>query len=138
VIVVDSNIVIDLIGRDPLWFDWSSAKILEAVGTGAVAISAVSVGEIAPRIETLAALEAELSALTISIEALTGEAAFIAGKAFATYRARRIPGQSKTILADFLIGGHAVSLDAHLLTRDPRFYRSYFPDLTLITPESHP
>ena len=40
------------------------------------------------------------------------------------------------MLPDFLIGAHAVSLNAAVLTRDPAIYRRYFPELTLITPEN--
>ncbi len=65
---------------------------------------------------------------------MTDEAAFLAGLAFRRYKAGR--GEAKMILADFLIGAHAVTLDATLLTRDRRFYVKYFPDLPLITPET--
>ena len=40
------------------------------------------------------------------------------------------------MIADFLIAGHAVVLNAALVTRDKRRIASYFPELTLITPES--
>ena len=35
---------------------------------------------------------------------------------------------------DFFIGAHAVVQGLSLLTRDARRYRSYFPDIMLITP----
>lgn len=40
------------------------------------------------------------------------------------------------MLADFLIGAHAEIANVPLLTRDPRRYRAYFPDLKLIAPEN--
>ena len=40
------------------------------------------------------------------------------------------------MLSDFFIGAHAVIEGWSLLTRDPRLYRTYFPDLALITPAS--
>jgi predicted nucleic acid-binding protein len=40
------------------------------------------------------------------------------------------------ILPDFIIGAHAIIERMHLLTRDVRRYRSYFPGLKLIAPAS--
>lgn len=74
----------------------------------------------------------------MAIEPLNAEAAFLAGQTFKRYRDRKQPNQAKSILADFFIGGHAQNVGAIIITRDPRFYRTYFPDLTLITPETHP
>jgi predicted nucleic acid-binding protein len=37
-----------------------------------------------------------------------------------------------------LIGAHAVIRDYAILTRDAKGYRSYFPTVELITPETHP
>jgi predicted nucleic acid-binding protein len=59
---------------------------------------------------------------------------FLAGKAFGQYR--NSGGSRAGILPDFLIGAHAAYLSVPLLTRDTRRYRSYFPDLELIAPDS--
>ncbi len=96
----------------------------------------VVIGELTPRFETLDELIATLNTLLIGIESMTAAAAFAAGRAFQRYRARRVGEPIKSILADFLIGGHATALNASILTRDPRFYRTYFPDTPLITPET--
>jgi predicted nucleic acid-binding protein len=67
---------------------------------------------------------------------LDNHAAYMAGMAFLRYRERRRTGQdgAKSIIADFLIGGHAQVLGATILTRDPRFYKAYFPKVPLIAP----
>jgi len=62
------------------------------------------------------------------------EAAFLAARAHAGYRARG--GSRQTILPDFLIGAHALIERCALLTRDSRRYRQAFPGLRLITPAS--
>jgi len=138
VILIDSNVLTDVFDRDPNWFIWSSAQIRQATAHAVLVTTPVVVGELAPRFETLEELIATLSALLIGIEPMTAAAAFAAGKAFQHYRDRRKAASVKSILADFLVGGHAAVLNASILTRDPRFYRSYFPEIPLITPESHP
>lgn len=61
------------------------------------------------------------------------EALFLAGKAFVTYRRRT--GTRTGVLPDFFIGAHAAVAGMPLLTRDLRRYRTYFPALSLISPE---
>ncbi|MFT4604024.1 MAG: hypothetical protein ACI9W4_000743 [Rhodothermales bacterium] len=60
--------------------------------------------------------------------------AFLAGRQFQRYRLDN-RGPKTSLLPDFLIGAHAAVLDIPLVTRDVRRYRTYFPRLTLITPE---
>ena len=133
-ILVDSNIVIDLFERDPAWRDWSRLQLAEAAAEGPVAINSIVVAECAPRFASLSELRTYVQRLDILIEELPLEAAFAAGKAFRHYR--RSETSREKILADFLIGAHAQLLGAALLTRDKRIYARYFPDLPLITPEA--
>ncbi len=62
-------------------------------------------------------------------------ALFLAGKAFQRYRARG--GTRTSVLPDFFIGAHAAVARFHLLTRDPRRYRAYFPGVELIAPDEN-
>jgi predicted nucleic acid-binding protein len=64
------------------------------------------------------------------------EAAYLAGRAHISYRARG--GSRDRTLPDFLIGAHAAVKGYRLLTRDQARYRSYFPNLTIIAPDTHP
>ena len=58
-----------------------------------------------------------------------------AGNRFARYAARRrkTTGQSpRRLLADFLIGAHALVQAERLLTLDPKVYQQDFPELQLL------
>jgi len=60
------------------------------------------------------------------------DAARTAGVAWADYRRRG--GSRKRVIADFLIGAHALAYADRLLTRDRGFYRSYFSGLEIFDP----
>ena len=132
----DSNILIDIIEKDSIWYDWSFARMADASGSGRVVINHVVVAEVAPFSGELVTFLDAIDRMGVEIEALSNQAAYAAGHAFRKYARNREKAAPKTILPDFLIGGHAASLGAAILTRDPRFYRSYFPDVSLITPTS--
>ena len=134
--MVDTNIVIDLLERDEKWFGWSLDALARAGQEGPVSASVIVIGELALQIEGLADIHALLDGYGVAIAPLNDAAAYAAGMARRAYRLAG--GSREKLLADFLIGGHAQSAGATLLTRDPRRYRSYFPSLALITPESHP
>ncbi|NYD90925.1 type II toxin-antitoxin system VapC family toxin [Sphingomonas melonis] len=135
-ILLDTNIIIDLLnsvdGADESW----SRRNYNVVGqVAALACNHVILSEVAAGTARLEFLIDDLEALNIEILPLTADAAIAAGLAFAVYRRRG--GTRQAILADFLIAGHAQVLGATLMTRDRRL-ATYFPDLTLITPETHP
>lgn len=137
-ILADSNILIDLFAPDQLWYDWSAAKVAEAAAADGIAINPIVVAEVGPRMGSLERLIDKLASIGIDILDLSNEAAFAAGAAFNAYRAARTHDDRapKSVLADFFMGGHAATLGVPILTRDPRFYRRYFPTLPLITPET--
>ncbi len=136
-ILLDSNVLIDIFAPDQSWYEWSSEATARASSSDSLAVNQVGIAEIAPGFATLDVLLTKLAVLNVKLLDLTDQGAFAAGKAFSLYRARRrVSGeQSGTVLPDFLIGGHAQSIGATILTRDPRFYRAYFPDVPLIAPE---
>ncbi len=131
-ILVDSNILIDIFDNEAGWFDWSTGQLEQASAAGRVVINHIVLAEVAPNQGDLAAFQEQLEAMMVDIEPLTDAGAFAAGLAFLAYR--RIGERTGSVLPDFLIGGHAQSLGATILTRDPRFYRAFFPQVPLITP----
>ena len=132
-VLVDSNALLDVITSDPVWGEWSAQALAGQLEHGALVINAIVYAEITFDFETIEAVEALLPAADFDYAEIPREAAFLAARCHARYRAAG--GARATILPDFLIGAHATVGRMALLTRDARRYRSYFPGLRLICPE---
>ena len=131
-ILVDTNVVIDVIEKDPRWFQWSLDRMVEAVAVGETVVNPIVLAECAARFESVEEQLESLATLGLVVVDIDAGAAFAAGHAFNRYR--KSQRDRTAILADFLIGGHAQMLGASMLTRDPRFYARYFPSVPLICP----
>lgn len=123
-------------GRDPVWFDWSRGQVGRAASGAYLFVSPVIIGEIGWQFDDFEEVQTLLAALLIGIEPLDAKAGFHASQAFKLYRQGRGADAPRIPPADFLVGGHAQAAGASILTRDPRYYRSYFSDVPLITPET--
>lgn len=132
-ILVDTNVLLDVATNDSRWADWS-VRQLEVAGTrGRLVVNDITYAELSVRFTRIEAVDAFMSEGGFELEATPRVALFLAGKAFAAYRAR---GGTRTgVLPDFLIGAHAAVTGYDLLTRDVGRYRTYYPSLRLITPE---
>ena len=136
-ILVDSNILIDILGEGQNWRDWSISQLAVLAADHRLIVNQIAYAEVAPKLGSLKAFEDWLAAFAIDLDCFGNEAAFVAGLAFNHYRARRRSEAGLgAVLADFFIGGHAQVAGATVLTRDPRFYHGYFSDVPLITPET--
>jgi len=69
----------------------------------------------------------------IAVIPIPRPALFLAGKIFIRYR--RVGDVHTGVLPDFFIGAHAAVEGISLLTRDTQRYRTYFPTVTLISPD---
>lgn len=131
--LVDSNVLIDIFADDPKWFDWSLARLEEAILNGPLLINDVVYAETSIRFQSIELLGVALKRVGVAVVTIPGAALFLAGKTFMQYR--RAGGIRTGVLPDFFIGAHAAVEGLPLLTRDARRYRSYFPTLTLIAPD---
>lgn len=131
-ILVDSNVLIDLMKDDPRWADWSLQQLRMAKASDRLAINIVVYAEIAVAYPEPEQLDAFLADAGIGLQAVSPAAAFAASQAFVRYRRAR--GSRTGVLPDFFIGAQAQVERWTLLTRDAARYRTYFPSVSLISP----
>jgi predicted nucleic acid-binding protein len=134
--VIDTNVLIDVLGPQTPLRHWSIGALKRCADEGALILTPVVWAELAATSAAEEKLVQALAWLGLVRQELPFEAAFRAGKAHRRYRAAG--GQRERTLPDFLVGAHAEWGRHRLLTRDVARYRSYFPSLDLITPETHP
>lgn len=132
VVLVDSNVILDVLTEDARWLSWSEDALSRAAEADVLVINPIIYAEISVRFERIEELEEALPSALFRRDALPWEAAFLAGKCFLAYR--RFGGPRRSPLPDFYIGAHAAVRAMTLLTRDATRYRSYFPTLALIAP----
>ena len=130
--LVDTNILLDLFTKDPVWARWSMNQLDVAAARGPLIINDVVYAELSVRFSDIRALDAALDTAALRLEPTPRAALFLAGRVFQRYRAAG--GPRTGVLPDFFIGAHAAVAGWPLVTRDVRRYRTYFPRLVLITP----
>jgi len=131
VVLVDTNVLLDVVQDDPEWGDWSQQQLEAASLRGPLAINAVIYAELSMAYERIEDLDRVVRQTDLKEVAIPREALFLAGKAFLQYRRRR--GGKSGVLPDFFIGAHAAVAGIPILTRDVRRYRTYFPTVELLT-----
>lgn len=124
--LVDTNILLDVIGADAQFGPASKACLARCAGAGVLAINAVIYAEVGALVETIEALDELLPRTLFRRDPLPWEAAYLAGRAFRRYRERG--GTRTRVLADFLIGAHAATQGMILITRD----RGYATDFQVV------
>jgi predicted nucleic acid-binding protein len=132
VVLVDTNVLLDVFENDPDWAAWSQNKLEAASTTDTLAINPIIYSELSIAFARIEELEAVIAEASLTIEPIPHEALFLAGNAFAKYRRAR--GIKRSVLPDFYIGAHAAVMQWPILTRDVSRYQSYYPSVALITP----
>lgn len=120
-----------MVTEDPVWADWSEAKLrelsVEGFWVNSVIFSKLCVG--AEGVDEVVEL---LDDLKIGFQGLSLQALFLAAKAYHRYRQRS--GSKRSPLPYFYIGAQAVDQRMRLLSRDPQRFQAYFPEVELICP----
>lgn len=134
VTLVDSNVLLDILTEDPTWSQWSSSALAASRDAGVLVINPIVYAEISVRFDRIEDLDEVVPASDFLREQLPYPAGFLAGKAYVKYR--RQGGAKSSPIADFYIGAHAAVCGYQLLTRDSARYRSHFPRLAVVAPDS--
>jgi predicted nucleic acid-binding protein len=132
-ILVDTNVLLDIVTRDPAWVGWSKGQLEAAALRDQLAINPVVYAELSAGFTTIEQVEEVLGLVGISVVQMPRPALFMAGRVFQEYRRRG--GIRTGVLAGFFIGAQAAVAGAMLITRDPSPYRNYFPTVALISPD---
>jgi hypothetical protein len=132
VILVHTNVIVDVLKADPVWLPWSSRQLMLARRTGSLCINYVVYAEPAVHEEVAQEMDALLDGMGIVVKESTRASARLASAAFRQYRRRG--GVRTGVPPDFFIGAQALADGCPLLTRDAARYRSCFPALELTCP----
>lgn len=144
-IAVDSNILIDFIGNDSVAADAADEVLRRALGGGPVVACDIVVGELVSGLGEGSAVIDALEELGIEFLPLELRSAVRAGEMQRRYRERRatalrskaaVADEPPRVVADFLIGAHALLQCQALITRDAGFFRDYFKGLKIIVPKA--
>jgi len=126
---LDSSVILDvLVGSGHA--DSSEAVLRQAKSEGKLVIGECVLAEIAPAFKDGEMLSEFMADWEIEFVPSSCASAMLAGRNFARYLARG--GRAGRIVADFLIGAHAVHHADRLLARDRGYLRDYFSGLTIL------
>lgn len=135
---IDTNVIVALWDRNDLLNSVANSALNAAAGRGRMIISAPVFAELmaVPK-QSEALLDGFLQDTGISVDWDLDEAIWrTAGRAFQAYakrRRRQRDAGPRRILADFLIGAHALKRGCRFLTLDEGLYRAAFPRLEIHT-----
>ena len=126
---VDTNIVFDAVRLDSPFRSQSIEWLARAYDRGGILVCDVVYAELVPQFRgDRARLDEALRRINAIVSPIDTDIAYEAGRRFRQYH--RAGGPRTRIIADFLIGAHALVRADHFLTRDRGFYATYFSELS--------
>ena len=131
---VDTSVLLDVFGADPEFGERSADALRACIAEGSLIACEAVWAETAASFDTTTAAEQALTGLRIGFSGVDASISLAVGQAWRAYR--RAGGTRERVIADFLVGAHAVACADRLLTRDRGFYRSYFAALAILDPSN--
>lgn len=151
---VDSNVLFDVLSPDSEHYEESVERLEEATEDGPLGICDVVYAELGSRFSGQSEVDRFLDETDLVVIRSSRAALYEASLAWRRYTSRRPDGFAcgecgalnrvpcskcgarlqarQHMIADFIVGGHALVECAGLITRDQRYFRTYFPDLELL------
>ncbi len=138
-ILLDTNVLIYAFDLKSPFCKWARETIADAVSGDGTAINAVILAELCVGDAEPWTVADRMRSWGIAVLDVPGAAAEVCARAYCQFRARRladagIPAPTMP-LPDFFIGAHAQIMGWELATADQGRFGSYFPAVTLKTPE---
>ena len=129
---VDTSVLIDVFGADSRFGATSANALRRCLNEGTVVACGVVWSESRAAFQSDDEFLQAVRALGVVFSPPTEQAAMLAGATWKKYRASG--GKRDRVIADFLIGAHAVAQCDRLLTRDRGYYKKYFEGLVVRDP----
>lgn len=137
-ILLDTNVLIYASLPQSDFHEWAVSTIADAAAGDGCAVDSVSLAEICVGDSDPSSVADRIGRWGVEVVDTPAAAAVACAAAFRTYRARRRDQSGSeapsTPLPDFFIGAHALVRGWDLATADPQRFRTYYPEVRLITP----
>lgn len=133
---VDTNVLLDVFADDARFGKRSAGALRRCIAEGSLIACEVVWAETGAWFPDPRAAEDALTRLRVEYSPLAAATALQTGRAWQDYR--KAGGPRARVIADFLIGAHALIVADRLLTRDRGFYRNHFTELEILDPADEP
>ncbi len=137
-ILLDTNVWIDAFAPGAPHHAWAAGLVRQGLLGEGIAINPVILAELCVGDCHPDTVWDRLDPLGVTLLDLPARTSWRCAQAYGDYLENRrqldAPTAPKMPLPDFFIGAHASLLDLPLATADTKRYRTYFPEVRLITP----
>lgn len=131
---IDSSVILDVLADSRAFADSSFEALRRGAQEGKLIVCESVCAEVYPAIADRERFREFLLEWQLEFVPSTEEVAVLAGEMFAAFLMRS--RERKRVIAEFMIGAHAIVHADRLIARDRGFFRDYFKDLPLLDPSS--